>query len=148
MLCMVFFHWISMHVKLCRLVMKSWAFWLNHPELHLLPVPWICSCFLCIEWSLGVSIVFAHECELMFLPVDLCMPPVFFHDAHMLCHYAQPCCHSCLSSCTSLFNIYALCCSYSLIFFKVWVSLLECMWIWPFLSLLDQMLPTSWIVTF
>ena len=53
MLCKVFFHRISVHVRLGGLVMNSWAFWLNHPELHLLPVPWMCSCFPMFRMKTG-----------------------------------------------------------------------------------------------
>ena len=101
--------------------------------------------FLCLEWRLGVSIVFAHNCELIFLPVSLPVPPVFFHVAPML----VPLCTALLLylSCTFLFNIHALYCSYLLLLFLSLCIFVRLHVNLTYSSFLDQMLPTSWIVT-
>ena len=115
MLCKVFFHRISMHVRLGGLVMNSWP----SGSIILSCICFLCpGCvhvFLCLEWRRGVSIVFAHECELIFLPVNLPMPPVFFHVAPML----VPLCTALMLylCCMFLFNIHALYCLYLLLLF-------------------------------
>ena len=58
-----------MRVKLFRLVMNSWACWLNHPELHLLPVPWMCSCFSLYRMKPGCL---HRVCPWMWVDVSSC----------------------------------------------------------------------------